>query len=247
MLIAGNWKMNHTRQEAEDFFAGLDFEGGAKDLLEVMIAPSYTLLAPTRQLAEKKGIQIFAQNCHELASGAYTGEVSLAMLAEAGAQGVIIGHSERRQYYNETNQSVAKKTLACLAHGLVPVVCVGETGEEREAGQTEAVLAAQTRAVLESLNELGSLVIAYEPVWAIGTGLTASAAQAQEAHALIRGLLKEAFGAQGEATRILYGGSMKPGNCAELFAKEDIDGGLIGGASLSPGDFGQIIAQALTL
>lgn len=189
-------------------------------------------------------VKLGSQNVHFEDSGAYTGEVSASMLASIGCTYAIIGHSERRQYFGETDESVNKKTKKALEKGLIPIVCIGETLEEREAGKEEAVVGSQVRNALAGI-KIGSadaLVLAYEPVWAIGTGRTASPEQAQDVHAFIRGLLIKQFGGEiGKGIHILYGGSMKPGNAAELLSKQDVDGGLIGGASLKAADFAGIV------
>jgi triosephosphate isomerase len=192
-------------------------------------------------------IQLFAQNCHEAASGAFTGEVSAPMLKEVGCDGVILGHSERRQFFGETDEGVAKKVRAALGAGLHAIVCVGETLSEREANRTWEVVSRQVRGALGGLDAAAwkSVTLAYEPVWAIGTGRTATTAQAQEVHALIRGLVRELASAQvAEAVRIQYGGSVKPENAAELMAQPDVDGALVGGASLKVDDFARIVAGA---
>lgn len=193
---------------------------------------------------QRTPVKLGAQNVHFEDSGAYTGEASASMLKAVGCTYAIVGHSERRQYFGETDQSVNKKTLKALEKGLIPIVCVGETLEEREAGREEAVVGRQVSVALAGIDidHADQLVLAYEPVWAIGTGRTASPEQAQDVHAFIRGLLVEQFGAEiGKGIHILYGGSMKPGNAAELLSKQDVDGGLIGGASLKAADFAGIV------
>jgi triosephosphate isomerase len=193
-------------------------------------------------LPERKNIVVAAQTCHAAESGAFTGECSIPMLIDIGVRDVIIGHSERRQYYNETNETVAAKVAAALELQVRPIICVGETLEDRENGRTEEVLAEQLNAVLAKVPDLGSSVIAYEPVWAIGTGKTASDSDANNAHQFIRGLISEKHGAAAaERAQILYGGSVKPGNIAGLIAQPHIDGALIGGASLAPADFAAIV------
>ena len=244
-MLAGNWKMNKTIAELPSFFEGfiakLDREEVLGDV-DVLIAAPFTLLAETVRIAQPWGIRVAAQNLHFEEEGAFTGEVSCKMLREIGVDSALIGHSERRQYFGETDDSVAKKTVAAMTAGLTPIVCVGESLTEREAGQTTAVVTRQLQAVMEALDETRDLIIAYEPVWAIGTGKSATATEAQEVHHLIRSLVEEQFGkGVGEAVRILYGGSAKPSNIEELLKQRDIDGGLIGGASLKPDDFAQMV------
>lgn len=228
-LIAGNWKMNGNSELLASFAAKALPETKAEVLLCV---PNVLLSEATQQLAGS-GVKIGAQNVSEYGNGAYTGEVSADMLAAVGCSYAIVGHSERRSLFHETNEQVADKARQALDAGLCPIVCVGETLAEREAGEQERVVQEQ----LQPFADFANLVIAYEPVWAIGTGLAATAAQAQAMHAFIRGIV-------GQDTQILYGGSMKPSNATELLQQEDIDGGLIGGASLQPGDFYQIVAAA---
>lgn len=241
-MIAGNWKMHKTAADVESFFK--DFIPLTKHVnptkTEMLIAAPYTLLATAKAAVGKANIRIAAQNVHFEAQGAFTGEISIAMLKDLGINATLIGHSERRQYFAETDQTVNKKLLACLQHGILPIVCIGETRAEREAGKTGTVVTTQLRGALAGVKDAKDLVIAYEPVWAIGTGLTATNAQAQEVHALIRGLLKEQFGAVGDSIRILYGGSVKSDNVAGLLAEKDINGGLVGGASLKADEFAKI-------
>ena len=234
-LIAANWKMNKTVAETREFFAGFDPGGVAA---EVVVCPPTTALAAAIEAAPDL-VAIAAQNMHFAASGAFTGETSAAMLSELGAWGAIVGHSERRELFGETDEALAKKLPAALEAGLTPILCVGESEAQRDAGETEAVLAAQIEADVAAVpaGRLGEIVVAYEPIWAIGTGRTASNEQAEEACAFIRAKLAEQDAAAATAIRILYGGSMKPGNAAELLAEADIDGGLVGGASLDPDDF----------
>jgi triosephosphate isomerase len=251
-MLAGNWKMNKTIAELQPFFDAFGHEVGlASDVqlterVDLLFAVPYPLLERATRLAEPRGIRIAAQNVHFEASGAFTGEVSLPMLRELGVTASLIGHSERRQYFGETDQSVARKTRAAVEAGFLPIVCVGETLAERERGETEAVVTRQTRAFLDELKDPGELVVAYEPVWAIGTGRSATSAQAQEVHKLIRGLLATKFGAgvAGEI-RILYGGSATPANIEELVAQPDIDGALVGGASLKAADFARMVRSAV--
>jgi triosephosphate isomerase len=238
-LVAGNWKMNGSGASIEalldDVVAGVEQIKGPA----VAVCPPYVYLPLVRTLLGNAPIALGAQDVSDEDSGAFTGEVSGAMLKDVGCRYVIVGHSERRHIYGEDDAFTARKFAATRRHGLIPMLCVGELLEEREAGQTESVVARQIKAVLdlEGAAALGDAVIAYEPVWAIGTGKTATPEQAQEVHAFIRGLLAEADEAVAERMQILYGGSVKPGNAAELFGQPDIDGGLIGGASLSGADF----------
>ena len=248
-LIAGNWKMNKTAAEGvalvEDIKKGLPACGCGGP--EVLVCPTFTSLSASVEAAKGSPVQVGAQNVHWAESGAYTGEVSAAMLLDAGVTHVIIGHSERRQYFAETDETVNGRTKAAIAAGLTVVLCVGETLAEREAGKTMDVVGGQVRADLAGIAaaDMAKIVIAYEPVWAIGTGKVATDEQAQEVHAFIRGVLREMFGADiAEATRILYGGSMKPANAKGLLAQPDIDGGLIGGAALKAPDFLAIIEAA---
>jgi len=238
-LIAANWKMNKTLAETEAFFDG--FVPGANELsgVDVVICPPATALVTAANRAKDTRIKVAAQNMHFEQSGAFTGELAAPMLTEFGAWGTILGHSERREYFGETDEALAKKVPVALDAGLTPILCVGESEAERDAGETEAVLARQLDADLAEVDasRLGDVVIAYEPIWAIGTGRTATNEQAQEAIAFIRSRLAERDADAAAKTRILYGGSMKPGNAAELLAQPDIDGGLVGGASLDPDDF----------
>ncbi len=243
-LIAGNWKMYKTGREAVESAQALkELTAGVSDV-DVMIAPPFTALAATADALEDSMIALGAQNLHWESEGAFTGEISPSMIRAAGCRYVIIGHSERRQLFGETDQSVNRKVRAALAADLIPVLCIGETEVEREAQQTFSVLDKQVRLGLEglSLQTPGDLVVAYEPVWAIGTGKTATRELAQEAHAFIRERLRKLGGdAVAEAMRILYGGSVKPDNIAALIGMDDIDGALVGGASLAPETFARIV------
>lgn len=246
-IIAGNWKMNKTVAEAKSLVDGIKLELGDSTKVDVVVCPPYTAISAASEQVEGSQIAVGAQNMHFEASGAYTGEVSAEMLREQYVRYVILGHSERRQYFAESDESVNKKTIAALAAGLIPIVCVGETLEERDAGQIEDVITTQINEGLKGLDadQLKKVVIAYEPVWAIGTGRTATPEQAQEVHALIRGLLvKLSDEGTAGAVRIQYGGSMKPANAAELLAQPDIDGGLIGGAALDASSFIEIVKAA---
>ncbi|MDR2339586.1 MAG: triose-phosphate isomerase [Deltaproteobacteria bacterium] len=243
-FLAGNWKMYKTGPEAVAFIEAFKPLVGNLSGREAALGVPATAIFQAAQAAAGTGILIGAQNIWYEKEGAYTGEISAAMAKAAGAGFVIIGHSERRQYYGETDEWVNKKLKAAAAEGLVPVVCVGESLAERESGSTFKVLESQLRGALDGITpEIAKpLVIAYEPVWAIGTGKTATAAQAQEAHAFLRGVLAKALGTQSaDAIRILYGGSVKPDNAKALLSEADIDGALVGGAALKPDSFAQIV------
>ena len=248
-FIAGNWKMNKTIAEAEAFIAALlpqvyDTEG-----VDVAICPSYLSLQAMVDSARGSRVGVYAQNMHFKDSGAYTGEVSAPMLSELDVDGVVLGHSERREYFNETDRALQQKVPQALEAGLVPILCVGETEEERERGDTERKLRHQVQEGLDKVpvERLPEVVIAYEPVWAIGTGLTATSEQAQDACGFVRALVEGFDKAAGQAVRILYGGSLKPDNAEELLALPDVDGALVGGASLDPGDFASIVQTAAKL
>ena len=239
-IVAGNWKMNTTPVEgvelAKNVVAG---KGEVCDCVNFIVCPPFTHLQSVVETLKGTNIAVGAQDCATETKGAYTGEVSAQMIASLGCEYVILGHSERRQYYGETSETLNKKMEQAYANGLTPIYCVGENLDEREAGNHFAVCKAQIEEVVFNLTEeqFAKLVIAYEPVWAIGTGKTATAEQAQEIHAYIRQVLAEKFGEAAANTPILYGGSCKPSNAAEIFAKEDVDGGLIGGAALKAEDF----------
>ena len=243
-LIAGNWKMHKTNAEAVDSAKRLvELVADTKDV-DIMIAPVFTALDPVSKVVKDSRVGLGAQNLFWEKEGAYTGEISADMLVSAGCRYVIIGHSERRQYFGETDETVNKRITAALAANLIPVFCIGETESERESGNTFSVLDKQVKNGLKEkvVEELGSLVIAYEPVWAIGTGKTATSDQAQEAHKYIRSLISDSFGtALADTVRILYGGSVKPANVSELMGMADIDGALVGGASLEAESFSQIV------
>lgn len=240
-LVAGNWKMHGTRASVSDLVGGIRHGMGGDIKTDVVVCPPYVHLAEVGRALNGTSIKLGAQNlCAQTGEGAYTGEISGAMLKDMDCRYVIVGHSERRALYGETDEVVAKKFVAAGAAGLMPILCVGELLKERERGETEDVIARQLDAVLNQQNALTLLtafVIAYEPVWAIGTGRTATPAQAQEVHAFIRARIAKRDKALAEKMRIVYGGSVKAGNAAELFAMEDIDGGLIGGASLDAAQF----------
>jgi len=249
-LIAGNWKLNHGGASGCVLAAEIAKRTSGFSQVDVIVSPPFTAIAAVAHEVEGSRVQVAAQNLHPKDSGAFTGEISAPMLLESGAKWVIIGHSERRQYFGETDATVAEKVTAALAKGLRPIACVGETLAEREKGETLAVVTRQIDAFLKSfVAQPGVGVIAYEPVWAIGTGKVASPEQAQEVHAAIRDQLAKASPAVAEKTQILYGGSMKGSNAAGLLAQPDIDGGLVGGASLDATDFSAIAeaAQALAI
>lgn len=248
-IIAGNWKMYKTITEAIELANGLKRElfDLQAEQQEVVLCPPFTALSEVAEVLTDTNIRLGAQDVHWEREGAFTGEVSAAMLKDAGCSFVIIGHSERRQYFGETNQSVNKKLHAALGQGLIPIVCVGETLGQREAGKTFEVLDDHVRNGLEGIegSRMREVVIAYEPVWAIGTGRTATPPQAQEAHAYIRGILAKMFGVEvAEGVRIQYGGSVKPENIAELMSQPDVDGALVGGASLKVDSFAAIVKRA---
>lgn len=256
-LVAGNWKLNGTRSSVVELANSVVSGVAALSTnlaAEVLICPSFVHLSDVQGVLAGSGspgsaLMLGAQDCCAENEGAFTGEVSAAMLGEFGCQYVIVGHSERRQLFSETNESVAAKFLAVQKHGLTPILCVGETLEEREAGDMQSVIAGQLDAVLLApgsggASVLSNAVIAYEPVWAIGTGKSATAAEAQDVHDWLRKRIAADDAAVAGDLRILYGGSVKPGNAAELFAQADIDGGLIGGAALSAQDFVAICEAA---
>jgi triosephosphate isomerase len=229
MLIAGNWKMYKGPAETRAFCAAFEPPAG----VDVVIAPPYVSLAE----AVVSGLTVYAQSVHWAAEGAYTGEISAPMLIEVGVAGAIVGHSERRQYFGETDETVARRAFAAAEAGLGVIACVGESEEERESGQTELVLRVQVEAIKDAVGTHERLVLAYEPLWAIGTGKTATPELAQEAHAFIKSLVPRP---------VLYGGSVKPDNAAELLAQPDVDGALVGGASLEPDSFTAICRAALS-
>jgi triosephosphate isomerase len=243
-LIAGNWKMYKTPQEAADTAKQLVEQVREVADVDIMIAPPFTALESVSRVIKNSPVALGAQNLYWEDEGAYTGEISAPMLKSAGCQYAIIGHSERRQYFGETDKTVNQKIQAAIQVGLKPVFCIGETEQEREAEQTLSVLDKQVRKGLERLlpEQLDTLIIAYEPVWAIGTGKTATEDQAQEVHQFIRSLIEKSFGNDlSKSIRILYGGSVKPDNILNLMAMPDIDGALVGGASLSADSFSRII------
>ncbi len=246
-IIAGNWKMNKTPGEAVELAGALKERLGTTTDPEIVVCPSFTALVPVAEVLADTAIRLGAQNMHPAPEGAYTGETSAGMLLAAGCRDVILGHSERRHGFGEDDAFVNAKTLAALEAGLRPIVCVGETLEEREKGATFDVVLGQVEGSLRDVppERAASLVVAYEPVWAIGTGRTATPEQAQEVHAAIRGRIGEIFGEEvAGAMRILYGGSVKPENAAELLGQADIDGALVGGASLKADAFAAIADAA---
>ena len=246
-FIAGNWKMNTRHADGTDLAKAVAAAADSNSGVEVAVCPPSPYLASVASAIQGSACGVGGQNLYPQSDGAFTGETNAAMLKDVGCEYVILGHSERRTLMGETDEDVSKKLRAALDGGLVPIVCVGETLEQREAGETQSVVRSQISGSLAGLDagEAASIVIAYEPVWAIGTGKTASPEQAEEVHADIRSQLSEMFGSEvGEQIRLQYGGSVKPGNAAELLAKPNIDGALVGGASLKADDFAAIIAAA---
>jgi triosephosphate isomerase len=244
-LVAANWKMFKTVAEAVAYVRHFTELVSGMDDVEIVLAPPFTAVHAAAEAARGSRVGIAGQDLYWEAEGAFTGEVSAAMLREAGARLVVIGHSERRTKFGETDEHVNRKLKAAIAGGLTPIVCIGETLDQRERNETLRVLDRQIKVGLDGLsaNQVAALAVAYEPVWAIGTGRNATAAQAQEAHAHIRGRLREWFGAEAsDACRILYGGSVKPANTKELVSQADVDGALVGGASLDPKAFAEIVA-----
>ncbi len=247
MLIAGNWKMNTDLVSARQLAGAVRVAVGDPGEINVAVCPPFVSLDGVFGTLHGSGIRLGAQTMHAADSGAFTGEISAPMLSSLGCYYVILGHSERRQYFGETDESVNGKVKKALSHRLVPIVCVGETLNERDGDIATDVVKRQVVGGLADVEiaDASKLVVAYEPIWAIGTGRTASPGQAQEMHAVIRGLLGDRFGSDiGSEIEILYGGSMKPGNAEELLRQEDVNGGLIGGASLKADDFGNIVDAA---
>lgn len=244
VLIAGNWKMNGTASEAAALLSGLS--GVSKNQAEMLICPPFTALSAAKPVAEAAGMSLGAQNVYPEKKGAFTGEISPAMLCEAGCAYCIVGHSERRQILGETNDFVNRKVRALLEAGITPILCVGETKEEREAGRMEAVISEEIECGTAGLSEAEAvrLVIAYEPIWAIGTGRSATAEDAEAACRFIRSRVRGRFGAAAEETRILYGGSVTADNISDFLKEEDIDGALVGGASLTADSFISIYQKA---
>ncbi len=243
-FVAGNWKMNLGRWEARDLAtAVLDGVRGVRGV-EIALAPSTIWLSEIAQVVHGSSVTLAAQTMHHAENGAYTGETSPLMLVDIGCKNVILGHSERRQFFGETDDIVNQKVLSALGHDLAPILCVGESLDEREAGRTNTKVDGQIRAGLRGVRaeDMASVTIAYEPIWAIGTGRTASPEQAQEVHAQIRSLLRALYSQEiSESVRLQYGGSVKPDNIADLYAQPDIDGALVGGASLKPESFVAIV------
>ncbi len=246
-FIAGNWKMHKTVDEAEQFIQALLPRVSTTEGADVALAVPYLDLEAMVDSVRGSRVEIYAQNMHEAAQGAFTGEISAAMLSEIDVHGAVLGHSERRQYFGETDRALSAKVPAALAAGLKVILCVGETEEERENGDTERRLRHQVKEGLDKVetDRLGEVTIAYEPVWAIGTGLTATPEQAQDALSFVRALVADRSKEQAQLTRVLYGGSMNADNAAELLALPDCDGGLIGGASLDPAKFVPIVEAAV--
>lgn len=245
-LIAGNWKMNPARLAVADLINGIKAGINDKPLPEILVCPPHVYLNEVASLIAGSTIMLGAQNCYTEINGAFTGETSASFLREYGCKYVILGHSERRMYFNETNEFIASKIKTALSENLKPILCIGELLEERKSGNTETVLRTQ---ITECLNhytsdETDRLIIAYEPVWAIGTGISATADQAREAHEFIRSLLLERFGEKGRTVTLLYGGSMNDTNAEELLSQNEVEGGLIGGASLKADQFVKIIKTA---
>ena len=245
-LVAGNWKMNKTVAEAEEFISGLLPRVSSTQGVDIAICPPFTALQAMVDSARGSQVAIYAQTMHETDSGAFTGEVSAPMLTEIDVDGVILGHSERREYYNETDRALQAKVVRALDAGLTPVLCVGETEEERERGDTERKLRHQVTEGLEKVDaeRLPQVVVAYEPIWAIGTGKVATPEQAQEAIAFVRALVETVDRDGAQQVRILYGGSVKPDSAGELIGLPDVDGFLVGGASLDAATFAAIIEAA---
>jgi triosephosphate isomerase (TIM) len=245
-LIAGNWKMHKTTRQAEEYIQALLPAVSEVDGVDIAICVPFTALEAMADSTRGSRVEVFAQNMHEQPEGAFTGEVSAGMLDDVGARGVVLGHSERRAFFGETDRALASKVLAALAAELTPILCVGETDLERDNDDTERKLRQQVKDDLAGVpdEQLAEVVIAYEPIWAIGTGRVASATQAQEAVAFIRALIGDRDGDAAESVRILYGGSVKPENAAELMALEDVNGALVGGASLDADSFARIVAIA---
>ncbi|CAN5545032.1 triose-phosphate isomerase [soil metagenome] len=246
-FIAGNWKMNKTVAEAEEYVATLLPRVSSADGVDLAICVPFTALQAMVDSTRGSRVEVFAQNMHEEESGAYTGEVSAPMLVEHDIHGVVLGHSERRQYYNETDGALALKLPAALKAGLKPILCVGETEAEREAGDTERKLRHQVQEGLGNLTaeQIAEITVAYEPIWAIGTGKVATPDQAQEAIGFVRALIADQAAESAQLTRVLYGGSVSGDNAAELLALPDIDGALVGGGSLDADSFAQIVAAAV--
>jgi len=248
-FIAGNWKMHKTVAEAEQFIQAFLPRVYSADGVDVALCVPYTDLQAMIDSTRGSRVEVFAQNMHEAPSGAYTGEISAPMLAEIDVHGAVLGHSERRQYYNETDRALSHKMVTAFEAGLKPILCVGETEEERERGDTERKLRHQVQEGLERLTpeQIAEVTVAYEPIWAIGTGKVATPEQAQDAIAFVRALIKDKAPDAAELARVLYGGSVTPDNAPELLALPDVDGALVGGASLDPENFARIVDAAVQL
>jgi triosephosphate isomerase len=248
-FIAGNWKMHKTVSEAEEYIQAFLPRVYSADGVDVALCVPYTDLQAMVDSARGSRVEVFAQNMHEAPSGAYTGEVSAPMLTEIDVHGVVLGHSERRMHFNETDRALSHKVLAALDAGLKPILCVGETEEERERGETERKLRHQVQEGLERLTpgQIAEVTVAYEPIWAIGSGQVATPEQAQDAIAFVRALIKDKAPEAAERARVLYGGSVTPDNAPELLALPDVDGALVGGASLDPDTFARIVDAAVQL
>jgi len=247
LFVAGNWKLNNRLSEAVDLVNGLKREIGDVEEVDIAVCPTAVSLVEVVDTAVDSNIKVGAQNLYWEDSGAFTGEISAPLIKDAGAEYVIVGHSERRQFFGDTNAAVNKKIKAALSHGLLPIACIGESLQEREAGKTMDVIKEQCDGTFAGLTpqDMVKITIAYEPIWAIGTGKTATSAQAQEVHAFIRDWVHQAFDEEtAEAVRIQYGGSVKPDNTAELLSQKDIDGALVGGASLKVDSFSAIVKNA---
>ncbi len=249
-IVAGNWKMNKTLSEAIDLVDKIKNGSKEVDNVDIIVSPPFVSIKSVVDGLKGSNVQVAAQNCHWEESGAYTGEISVSMIKSTGAEFVIVGHSERRKYFSETDEVVNKKAKLVLASGMTPIICIGETLEERESDKTFEVVERQVKGAFSGMEEekAEQVILAYEPVWAIGTGKTATPDQAQEVHSKIRALIEELYsGDIAQSKRILYGGSMKPDNCEELMKEPDIDGGLIGGASLKHDSFTDIIRKTSLL
>jgi len=248
-FIAGNWKMHKTVSEAEEFIQAFLPRVYSADGIDIAICVPYTDLQAMVDSARGSRVEVFAQNMHEAPHGAYTGEISAPMLTEIDVHGVVLGHSERRQYYNETDKALSHKMVTAFEAGLKPILCVGETEEERERGDTERKLRHQVQEGLERLTpgQIADVTVAYEPIWAIGTGKVATPEQAQDAIAFVRALIGDRAPDAAQLARVLYGGSVSPDNAPELLALPDVDGALVGGASLDPEGFARIVDAAAAL
>ena len=246
-FIAGNWKMQKTVQEAEDYIQGLLPRVYSADGVDVAICVPFTALQAMVDSTRGSRVEVFAQNMHEAEKGAFTGEISAPMLTDIDVHGVVLGHSERRQYFGETDKALSHKMVTAFEHGLKPILCVGETEEERERGDTERKLRHQVQEGLERLtsDQIAEVAVAYEPIWAIGTGKVATPEQAQDAIAFIRALIADKAPDAAPLARVLYGGSVSPDSAPELLALPDVDGALVGGASLEPETFARIVDAAV--